>query len=339
MRNPKINYLLVGGFVIGIVVALVVAVALLAGRTGATDDYYAIYDNVGGVNFGTRVLFEGYPIGQVEQVAPVEEDGHMRFHVEMSVIRNWPLPKDTVAEISASGLLAAVSINLRGGRSTEKLKPGDRIEGRGNANLMASVNDLASDIRNLTETDIKPVIAKISEVLTGVGQMVGTDGQAMSGDLRKLVDNLSQATPGVIKDIQSFSGRLNQSADRLDLLLSDKNLHTIQDIVENLNSATYNMNQLTAQLGETRATIDGMVKNADSMVDDMKQVVSGNKGDVERAISDLRQSMDSVSRHIDAISENMEGASRNMNEFSRQIRQNPGLLFGSKPPADPGRGN
>ncbi len=339
MRNPKINYLLVGGFVVAVVIGLIVAVAMLTGRTGATDDYYAVYDNVGGVNFGTRVLFEGYPVGQVERIAPVQEDGHMRFHVEMSVIRNWPIPKDSVAEISASGLLAAVSINLRAGRSQDMLKPGELIPGRSAANLMASVNDLANDIRNLTETDIKPVIAKISEVLTGVGQMVGTDGQAMSGDLRKLVEQLNQATPGVIKDIQSFSGRLNQSADRLDLLLSDKNLHTIQDIVENLNSATYNMNQLTAQLGQTRATIDGMVKNADSMVNDMKQVVTTNKGDVEHAISDLRQSIETVSRHIDAISENMEGASRNMNEFSRQIRENPGLLFGSKPPADPERRN
>jgi phospholipid/cholesterol/gamma-HCH transport system substrate-binding protein len=339
MRNPRINYLLVGGFVVGVVIALVVAGALLTGRTGATDSYYAIYDNVGGVNFGTRVLFEGYPVGQVERVAPVPENGRMHFHVEMSVIRNWPIPKDSIAEVSAAGLLAAVSINLRAGQSSEMLKPGDLIQGRGTANLMASVNDLASDIRNLTETDIKPVIAKISEVLTGVGQMVGTDGQAMSGDLRNLVNQLNQATPGVIKDIQSFSGRLNQSADRLDLLLSDKNLHTIEDIVENLNSATHNMNQLTAQLGETRATVDGMVKNADSMVNDMKQVVTSNKSDVEHAISDLRQSMETVSRHIDAISENMEDASRNMNEFSRQIRQNPGLLFGSKPPADPGRRN
>jgi len=339
MRNPKINYLMVGGFVIAVVVGLVIAVALITGRTGATDDYYAVYDNVGGVNYGTRVLYEGYPVGQVERVAPVQEDQHTRFHVEFSVIRNWPLPKDTVAEISASGLLAAVSLNLRAGRSQEMLKPGDRIEGRGSANLMASVNDLASDIRNLTESDIKPVIAKISEVLTGVGQMVGTDGQAMSGDLRQLVQNLSQATPGVIKDIQSFSGRLNQSADRLDLLLSDKNLHTIEDIVENMNSATHNMNELTAQLAQTRTTIDGMVKNADSMVNDMRQVVSTNKGDVEHAISDLRQSIETVSRHIDAISENMEGASRNMNEFSREIRQNPGLLLGSKPPADAGRGN
>ncbi|MBI3113149.1 MAG: MCE family protein, partial [Rhodospirillales bacterium] len=68
MRSSKINYLLVGVFVIGMVVALVVSVALLTGRTGATDLYYSYYENVTGVKFGTQVVYEGYPIGQVEQV-------------------------------------------------------------------------------------------------------------------------------------------------------------------------------------------------------------------------------------------------------------------------------
>jgi phospholipid/cholesterol/gamma-HCH transport system substrate-binding protein len=34
------------------------------------------------------------------------------------------------------------------------------------------------------------------------------------------------------------------------------------------------------------------------------------------------------------INQNLEGAARNMFEFSRQIRQNPGLLLGGKPPTD-----
>src|SRR3546814_4601797 len=61
----------------------------ISGRTGATDNYYALYDNVAGVEFGTRVLYEGFPIGQVEEVIPQLTGNRTRFRVEMSTIENW----------------------------------------------------------------------------------------------------------------------------------------------------------------------------------------------------------------------------------------------------------
>ena len=44
MRNNKINYLVVGGFVIAMMAGLAAALALLTGRTGATDEYYTVYE-------------------------------------------------------------------------------------------------------------------------------------------------------------------------------------------------------------------------------------------------------------------------------------------------------
>ena len=48
MRNNKINYVIVGAFVSVALVSMVIAIALLTGRTGATDSYNAMYKNVGG---------------------------------------------------------------------------------------------------------------------------------------------------------------------------------------------------------------------------------------------------------------------------------------------------
>ncbi|MDP7667464.1 MAG: MlaD family protein, partial [Rhodospirillales bacterium] len=110
MRSGKVNYLIVGGFVIVMMTALVVSVALLTGRTGATDGYFTVYRNVTGVKFGTQVLYEGYPIGQVETVTPVEAEGGMRFRVEYTVREGWLIPEDSVAQIAAPGLLSALTI-------------------------------------------------------------------------------------------------------------------------------------------------------------------------------------------------------------------------------------
>ena len=61
MKNTRLNYVIVGSFVVGMVIALVVTVALLAGRTGATDTYYTTYDNVSGIKFGTQVRLRPSP--------------------------------------------------------------------------------------------------------------------------------------------------------------------------------------------------------------------------------------------------------------------------------------
>ena len=53
MKSNKVNYVVVGSFVLAILVGLVISVAMLTGRTGATDTYFAVYDNVTSIKYGT----------------------------------------------------------------------------------------------------------------------------------------------------------------------------------------------------------------------------------------------------------------------------------------------
>ena len=58
MQDSRINYVIVGAFVAAMLVALVVVISMLAGRTGATDPYFTVYGNVGGIKYGTIVFYE-----------------------------------------------------------------------------------------------------------------------------------------------------------------------------------------------------------------------------------------------------------------------------------------
>jgi phospholipid/cholesterol/gamma-HCH transport system substrate-binding protein len=64
--------------------------------------------------------------------------------------------------------------------------------------------------------------------------------------------------------------------------------------------------------------------------------VEDNREDLERSIRSLRHTLEEVAVQTEIILHDMEGTSRNMHEFSRQIRQNPGLLLGGKPPREQG---
>ena len=105
MRSSKINYLVVGLFVCGMIAALVVTIAALTGRTGAVDNYYAIYRNVTGIKFGTQVIFEGYQIGQVEKVTPRPQEGGRGFRVAVPVVSGWTTPANSDVEMAEVTLL------------------------------------------------------------------------------------------------------------------------------------------------------------------------------------------------------------------------------------------
>ena len=49
MRDSRRNYLVTGIFVLGMLVALLAWIALLSGRTGATDPYFVRFANVMGL--------------------------------------------------------------------------------------------------------------------------------------------------------------------------------------------------------------------------------------------------------------------------------------------------
>ena len=320
MKNLKLNYLIVGSFMIAIVGALVVTVALLTGRTGPTDDYYTMYDNVAGIAFGTRVLYEGFPIGQVEEIVPQHADGKTRFRVELEVTQGWKIPNDSVAEIAASGILAAVTINLRAGKNSDILAPGAQIPSREANNIMVAVGDITRDIKELTESDIKPMLSRIHSIVQNVGDMVGEENGPMGGEMRKMIEAITRTTPEIVNNINTFS-------TRLETLMSDHNIKAMDGIIANMGTSAKNMADVTAQLGETRKSIDGLIGVIGSMVTD-------NKLDVERTVVDARHSAETVARYIESINQNLDITSRNMMEFSRAIRSNPGLLLGGTAPAD-----
>ncbi len=146
MKSTKINYVIVGAFVLLTIAGLIVTTALLTGRTGSADNYHAIYDNVTGVKYGSQVLYEGYPIGQVDDIVPVGQGARMRFRIDFSVQQGWLIPDDSLAKIAAPGLLSAVTISIESGRSATALKPGSEVKSAEAADILAAVTGIAAEI-------------------------------------------------------------------------------------------------------------------------------------------------------------------------------------------------
>jgi phospholipid/cholesterol/gamma-HCH transport system substrate-binding protein len=327
MRSNKINYLIVGSFVIVVLVGLVSSIAILSGQTGPTEAYHAYYRNVTGVKFGSQVFYEGYPIGQVRAVTPEDRNARMEFRVDFDVRKGWRIPADSVAEIGTASLLSAVSLNISAGSSTSALSAGDQIVTREAVNIMDVVASVAGDINDITENNIKPLLENLTRSGSVLAHLMENDGQIIVSQVRALIDDLSERAPAVTENIEHFSlnlkslgNSLSASSGQLEAFLTDANREQLEGIIDNVDKAS--------------ADLDLLMRNTGSMIATLDNMVAANQGDIMTVTDDLRHSAATIARYVDSINLNLDGAARNMYEFSRAIRKNPGLLLGGTAPTD-----
>ncbi len=327
MRSNKINYLLVGTFVILMIGGLVVSVAWLLGQTGPTESYHAIYRNVTGVKFGSQVFYEGYPIGQVTEVVPEERDGRMVFRINFDVSKGWRIPNNSVAEVGASSLLSAISLNISAGDSQTALQPGEQITANEATNLFDVVEGVAGQISNLTEEDIKPLLANLTRGGGILADLLENDGRVIFEQARTLVDVLSMKAPVIVDQFGLFAGdleelgeSLSRSTEQINALMTEQNREKLEGILDNLDEAS--------------ATLDNLMIEGNLMIGSANELMENSQEDLAQTMEDLQHTAATLARHIDSINHHLDGTSRNMYEFSRQIRQNPGLLLGGSPPVD-----
>ena len=326
MKRENINYFVVGVFVLSLMAAFFVFLYQITGRTGPTDIYYVVYKNVAGVKYGTPVLFEGYQIGQVDAIEPVRKEGETNYRLSLSVQRDWPIPDDSVARIIASGLLAAITIDIREGQSTTLLKPSSEIMGQEAANLFAAVNDVAADIRDLSRNSIKPLLDNLNEQINIVSkEITALTSESIRPMIDKISDQVEQANIVGKTDRLIFS--LNKTSEELQKTFNEQNQKNLSHFLSNMNSASTNMDELMQHFDNTRKSTDLLLSNIDKVIGDINYMVETNDEKVEESFSDIRKTLSVISTHIDTITYHLESSSRNMHEFTRQIKENPSLLI------------
>ena len=321
MKDSSINYVVVGGFVSVMIVVFVVIISMLAGSTGSTDKYYTVYSNVGGLKFGTQVLYEGYQIGQVDSVEPIFEDGKVQFRVNIEVQEGWVIPDDSVARATVSGLLSAMTVDIAGGDSDVRLPPGSQIPGVAPSNFFAALSEIGAEFGDLSQNSIKPLIESLGSYVTQLGDAAVDNAGPMLVNLNSISADLNTKLPEI-------STSLTRTARLIETdVMGEENRGNLTAVLRNFEVASSDMAGLAAELNETRTLIHESVKQINA-------VVSENATDVNDSVKDLRYTLATISRTIDDITGNLEASSRNFAEFSRSIRQNPGLLLGGSPQQD-----
>jgi len=280
MKHENVNYLVVGSFVLAMIAALVTSLTLISGRDGDTESYHVYYDSVAGLKYGTIVSYEGYQLGQVESVEPVQTNGKTRYKVTFGIREDWKVPSDSIAKIVSSGLLGGISINIKEGVSDTALKAGDTLQGQEGADLFAAVGGAAGDIKLLI------------------------------GDVRKFIGTLNQEIgkeSGILDDAKQLMQRLDNSAASLEDILNENN-------VKNINSTIKNLGSLAQRLDQTVNEVDKTIKSAGSLVNENRDDLKRSIKLMSASLETVSQHIDTITYNLEGTSRNMNEFSRQIRE-------------------------
>ena len=295
MKRDTVNYTLVGAVVLAAIVLLLVGLALITGRSGATTDYLVRYHNVTGLRYGAPVFYQGYRIGQVTGIKPERTAEGTRYKVQLAIRRDWPIPNDSPARLQATGLLADVSVGISEGVSKEVLPPGGELKGVEGADIFAAMNELAGQITELTRNQITPLIRTLSQ---RVDSITGA---------------IDEKTPEILDQTRSLLEKLNVASVGLNDVLKPENRAEVGRILGEVS-------KLSTEMRKTRETLD-------QALGEIAAIAKENRPDLRSSVQDLASVLEALSARMDVITHHLESSSRNLDEFSREIRSHPNRLI------------
>jgi phospholipid/cholesterol/gamma-HCH transport system substrate-binding protein len=295
LRGDGINYTLVGLAVVAAAGLLLLALVLIGGRSIASSDYVVHYRNVTGLRIGAPVFYQGYRVGAVANLVPERNEAGTRYRVTLAVRRDWPIPVDSRAQLQSSGLLADVAVGIREGSSREVLQPGGELAGDEGGNVFVAMNELVTELAELTRSQVAPLVGVLSRRADSLGDMLDANA------------------PAILAETRGLLARMNQAADALEDVMKPDNRAAVA-------ATLADAQRLAAELRQTRAGIDRAVEG-------MAGVAEDNREDIRHAVRDLSSVLQTLSSRVDVITHHLESASRNLNQFSREIRRQPNRLI------------
>lgn len=205
--------------------------------------YYAVYNDVKGLEVAAPVTVNGYKIGQVDNVE-LMYDRPGCVLVSISLDKKFKVPVNSSALIESS-LLGTASVKIDMAKNNEYYHPGDTIP----AAIMSGMMDQVSEQLLPGVNNIMP---KIDSIFTNINNLTGNEALLHS------LDNISALTA----TLNSTATSLNATMKALPSTMS-----TINDVVTSVNNIVSDLNTVTAQIAE--APIDSTLNNINRISADL----------------------------------------------------------------------
>lgn len=278
--------------------------------SSSSDGYlvYVMMDDVSGIVKRSQVRVAGIPIGTVEDIRLVEDQGR----VDIRVNRDVPLYEDAEASKATRNLLGEYFISIAPGtRGRRQLRDGDQI---GTVAASATPDDVIQNMARIAQTveritnalessvgseeaqqNMRDTLANLAEVTEALNQTVAENRES----IRNILAGVEAVTAQGQGDAIEILENVRVVTDELKHLMAGTGAgepgarERVNSLVDRVNSATQSLEKTMANLESTTGRLErgegtlGRLTKDEKLIDEIEGVAE-NVGNYVSGLSQLR---------------------------------------------------
>jgi len=268
--------------------------------------FYAVYDQVNGLTAANPISIKGVKVGQVKKVY-FDKRNPRNIIVELYVLGDYPIAKNSSARIYNSSLLGAPEVEIIPGDSPDLAKDGDTLLPLLEATLGQEVNKQLLPLKTKAEN----LISSIDTIATIIQQVLNKNTR----------ENLVDA----IEHVKETLANIAHTTQNLDTLMGMER--------NNLSKIIINVESISSNLRQNNAKITNILSNFSNLSDSLAKaripytIAQVNKaiGDLDLVLQKINKGEGSVGQLLnnDQLYKEVEKAARDLNLLLEDIKANP----------------
>ncbi len=250
---------------IGIIVLITIAVVIwginyLKGKNvlKRSDVYYAVYEDIQGIDISAPVLINGYKVGLINNIKFSGESLN-DIIIAFTVDHNFDIPENSIVELHSADLLGTKALRIIPSQSENYHEHGDTLISSTEKDMISSLSDELLPLKTRAESAIEEIDSLINSLNFILDSSTASDLKQSINNLNILSEDLSRQTkPGgdldkTFQSLRDFSGMLSNNSDKLDTVFT--NFQNISDSI-----AKANVGHLLASINNTFTETSELLK-------------------------------------------------------------------------------
>ncbi|MCK5524824.1 MAG: MCE family protein [Thiomargarita sp.] len=327
--DSKVNYTIIGLFVISASIALVASVLWLSvGIEKKNYQTYQVYiqESVSGLNHKAPVKYRGVEVGYVREVALIPHRPH-EVRVLLNIEEGVQLKQDTSVVLSVQGLTGLAHLELTGGsidappltREKRQLFPEIKTKPSLLVRLDTAVFDLLENINNVSVT-INAFLSYLSPEMTN--QLLANISALANAMNIFLSDENHVAITNILQNFEKVSHSLAAQTDNFDAGMSN-----LVESTENLSKMTENVTSLLSQIEKNLVAVEDTsnaftqiaeaIENTSNAFTKTADSINDVAGSVEETTNAFTKTANSITRTADSVNDIVGSFEETSNAFTQ----------------------
>ncbi len=245
------------------------------------NSYYAIYDDIDGLEVSNSVTLNGLRVGRVKEIRILQERNN-KLLVTLDIDKDILLGDSTIAVLASSGPLGGKYVMLDVGSVSRIKENNDTLISTTEQGITDLLKEKAMPIAdNLDSTlvNLNELVKKFQALSTTLDQTMNSFKQTSNTANQALTENKA-AIRGVVTNLNAMSATLNDTENGLKPMMRKMNsfADTLNQMelartVDNANKSIANLNEMLTQINQGQGTLGKLTHN-DSLYTNLNNAVA-----------------------------------------------------------------